>query len=179
VWGFVRGCLLDPAELCSDLDRAIELEREGRRGDPEAEAKHWLDKLAEAEEERRGFLRFAAKGRMTDEELDEELAQLDETQKVARNELETLRVHRDHVEEMERDRDAVLEHYAALAPEALDSLTSEECHQLYKMLRLKVFVAKSGDLVIEFAGVPAESADANGSCTAEVTSRSVRTGARS
>ena len=30
VWGFVRGILLDPTELRSDLDQAIELEREGR-----------------------------------------------------------------------------------------------------------------------------------------------------
>jgi len=44
VWKFVRGILLDPAELRSDLDRAIELEKEGRCGDPEAEAKHWLEK---------------------------------------------------------------------------------------------------------------------------------------
>src|SRR5215218_8873033 len=51
VWEFVRGILLDPAELRSDLDRAIELEREGRYGDPEAEAKHWLEKLSEIDEE--------------------------------------------------------------------------------------------------------------------------------
>ena len=42
VWEFVRSILLDPAELRSDLDRAIVLEKEGRYGDPEAEAKHWL-----------------------------------------------------------------------------------------------------------------------------------------
>jgi hypothetical protein len=47
--------MLNPEELRSDLDRAIELEREGRHGDPEAEAKHWLEKLSEADEERRGF----------------------------------------------------------------------------------------------------------------------------
>jgi hypothetical protein len=173
VWDFIRGILLDPAELCSDLDRAIELEREGRRGDPEAEAKHWLDKLAEAEEERRGFLRLAAKGLIADEELDEELAQLEETRTVAKNELGTLRFHRERIEEMERDRDAVLEHYTALAPEALDTLTSEERHQLYNMLRLKVFVEKSGDLKIEFAGSLAK--DADGSSTTELTSRSVPT----
>jgi G:T/U-mismatch repair DNA glycosylase len=92
--------------------------------------------------------------------------------------LETLRARRKRVEEMERDRDAVLEHYAALAPEALDSLTSEEHHQLYKMHKLKVFAAKSGDLTIEFAGVPTESVGPNSSSTAEVISRFARTGAR-
>jgi hypothetical protein len=73
------GVLLDPAELCSDVDRALELERDSTWGDPEAEAKHWLDKLAEVDEERRGFLRLAAKGHMTDDELDEELAKLNGT----------------------------------------------------------------------------------------------------
>jgi hypothetical protein len=171
------GVLLDPAELCSDLDRAIELEREGRRGDPEAEAKHWLDKLAEVDEERRGFLRLAAKGHMTDGELDEELAHLDETRKVAEHELEALRWHRKRVEEMERNRDAVLEHYTTLAPEALDSLSSEERHRLYKMLR--VLVARSGDLEIELAGAPTENLDTTGSSTTGVTSRSAHTDARS
>jgi site-specific DNA recombinase len=178
VWDFVRGALLDPAELCSDLDRAIELERDGRRGDPEAEARRWLDKLSEVDEERRGFLRLAAKGRIADDELDEELAQLDETRKVAEQELEALRRHSERVESMERDREAVLEQYAALAPEALDALSPEQRHRLYKMLRLKVLVAKGGDLEIELAGAPLGGLDADGSSTTEVTSRSAPTGGR-
>jgi hypothetical protein len=148
VWEFVRGILLDPAELCSDLDRAIELEKEGRYGDPEAEAKHWLEKLSEIDEERRGFLRLAAKGRITDEEL----AALEETRRTAERDLKDLRQHKGLVGQMEQDRDALLEHYASLAPEALDSLTSEERRHLYKMLRLKDWLAKSRDLEIELAG---------------------------
>lgn len=178
VWDFVRGIMLDPEELRSDLDRAIELEREGRRGDPEAEAAHWLEKLSEADEERRGFLRLAAKGRITDEELDEELAALEETRRTAERELEALRRHTERVEQMERDRDAVLDYYATLAPEALDSLTSEERHHLYKMLRLKVWVFKSGELEIEMAGVPVDWLGEDGSSTVEVIPRSARTGAR-
>jgi site-specific DNA recombinase len=179
VWDFVRGALLDPEELCSDLDRAIELERDGRYGDPEAEARRWLEKLSEVDEERQGFLRLAAKGRITDDELDEELATLEETRQTAERELEALRWHKERVEQLERDRDAVLSHYAALAPEALDSLTSEERHQLYKMLRLKVWVAKSGDLEIEMVGGPI-GVDSLGdvSSTTEVTSRCVLTAGR-
>jgi hypothetical protein len=165
------GVLLDPAELCSDLDRAIELEREGRRGDPEAEAKHWLDKLAEVDEERRGFLRLAAKGHMTDGELDEELARLDGTREAAERELEALRSHKERVEAMERDREAVLERYAVPVPEALDVLSPEERHSLYKMLSLKVLVAKNGELEIELAGAPVEDLNAGGSSDTEVTSR--------
>jgi hypothetical protein len=177
VCGFVRDILLDPEELCSDLDRAIELEREGRRGDPEVQTKHWLEKLSEADEERRGFLRLAAKGHITDEELDEELTALEETRRTAERELNALHLQEERLEQMERDRDAVLEHYAALAPEALDSLTSEERQHLYKMLRLKVWVAKSGDLEIEMAGVPVDGLD-GGSSTSEGTSMSALTAGR-
>jgi hypothetical protein len=101
-----------------------------------------LEKLLEIDEERRGFLRLAAKGCTTDEEL----AALEETRRTAERDLKNLRQHKELVEQMEQDRDAVLEHYASLAPEALDSLTSEERRHLYKMLRLKVWLAKSGDL---------------------------------
>jgi site-specific DNA recombinase len=179
VWDFVRSIMLDPEELRSDLDRAIELEREGRRGDPEAETAHWLEKLSEADEERRGFLRLAAKGRITDEELDEELATLEETRRTAKRALEALRAQSERVEQMERNRDAVIEHYATLAPEALDSLTPEERHKLYKMLRLGVWVAKNGDLEIEMAGVPVEVDDLGEiSSSTEVTSKSVPTAVR-
>jgi site-specific DNA recombinase len=177
VWEFVRGIMLNPEELRSDLDRAIDLEREGRRGDPEVEAAHWLEKLSEADADRRGFLRLAAKGRITDDELDEELAALEETRRTAERELESLRQHEERVEQMERDRDALLDYYATLAPEALDSLTSEERHHLYKMLKLKVWVAKSGDLEIEMAGVPMDVSE-DGSSTVEVMSMSAPTAAR-
>ena len=40
-------------------------------------------------------------------------------------------------EEVERDRDALLESYARMVPERLDLLTPEERHQVYKMLRLR------------------------------------------
>ena len=63
--------------------------------------------------------------------------------------------------------------------EALDALSPEQRHLLYKMLRLKVLVAKGGDLEIELAGALVEGLDADGSSTTEITSRSARTGVRS
>jgi hypothetical protein len=59
-----------------------------------------------------------------------------------------LRQHEKRLEEIERDRVAVLDHYAALAPEALDFLTSEERHQLYKMLRLRADASQDGSVKI-------------------------------
>jgi multidrug resistance efflux pump len=97
----------------------IELEREGVRGDPEREAKGWFDNLAETDRERRGYQRLAAKGRLTDEELDEALAELEETRATAKRELEALACRRKRLEQLEREKDVLLENYAALAPEVL------------------------------------------------------------
>ena len=130
----------------------IELERAGRLGDLEHEAKHWLEKLSEVERERRGFLRLSAKGRITDEELDEELSGLEQARRIAEQELEVLKGYRERIEQMEQDKEALLSQYADIAPENLDGLTSEERHRLYKLLRLKVRVSKDGSLDVEFAG---------------------------
>jgi hypothetical protein len=45
--------------------------------------------------------------------------------------------------------EALLEHYAATAPEALGSLTPEERHQLYKILRLRVTADEDRNLTRE------------------------------
>ena len=65
-------------------------------------------------------------------------AALEETRKTARRELKALSRRRDKIEELERDKNALLESYAGMVPEALDALTLEERHRLYKMLRLRV-----------------------------------------
>lgn len=123
VWNLVSGLLRDPERVRVGLDAMIERECKALRGDPEREAKVWLDKLAEADEERRGYQRFAAKGLMTDR---------------ARWNLESFSQRREKIVEPERDKDALLDSYAGMVPEALDSLAPKERHQIYKMLRLRV-----------------------------------------
>jgi hypothetical protein len=53
-------------------------------------------------------------------------------------------VGRERVEELERDRDDVIESYAGMLPDALDALSGEERRRLYGMLRLEVAPAPSG-----------------------------------
>jgi hypothetical protein len=60
---------------------------------------------------------------------------------------------------------AVLETYAQMAPEALDSLTPEERHQFYRMLRLRVVVQPGGRTQVSGAF----NSD-RGICTLETTS---------
>ena len=143
IWGLVSDLMQHPERLRKDLEGMIELEREGRRGDPERETKAWLEKIAEMDQERRGWLRLAAKGgptAPTDEELSEGLAELEETRRTAERELAAIGGRRERIEQLEREKDEVLDSYARMAPEALDSMSPEERHRLYCMLRLKVLV---------------------------------------
>jgi hypothetical protein len=154
VWQFVCGLLQDPQRLREGLDRMIERERAGMHGDPEQEARVWLERLAEAERKRSGFQDMAAEGLITFDELRTKLAALEETRTTAQRELESLSLRRERLAELERDRDSLLEHYATKVPEALEELTAEERHQVYKMLRLDVYVFPNGDL--EIRGVLSE-----------------------
>jgi site-specific DNA recombinase len=151
VWELVSTLLTDPEQLRVDLDAMIEEERKGMRGDPDQESKMWLDRLTEVDKERRGYQRLAAKGHMTDEELNDAQRELEETRKTAQRELKALRGRQERVEEMERDQDALLDNYARMAPEALDELTPEERHQVYRMLRLRAVITMDRELEISGA----------------------------
>ena len=50
------------------------------------------------------------------------------------------------LEELERDRDALLEFYAGAVPEALDRLDGEERNRIYRMLRLEITPQEDGSL---------------------------------
>ena len=140
VWELVSELLQNPEQLRADLEEMIEQERESTRGNPHQETKVWLEKLAEVDRMRSGYQEMAAKGLITFEELGVKLEELENTRSGATRELEVLRSRRERIEGLERDKDALLESYAGMVPQALDSLTSEERHQIYKMLRVQVTV---------------------------------------
>jgi site-specific DNA recombinase len=151
VWEFVSELMKDPERLREDLERMIELEVGQYHGDPESAERAWLEKLAELNGMRRGFQEQAARNLMTLDELAEALEGLDETRRTAEEELAAVQGHREALENLERDKETLLEHYARIAPEALDSLTSDERHYLYRMLRLRVSVRP--DTSLEVSGV--------------------------
>ena len=116
------------------------------RGDPERDAQIWLRKLEEADRKRAGYQDMAAEGLITFDELRAKLAALEETRETAERELTALKDRKDRIDHMERDKDALLEQYEAINPDALDALTSEERQEFYKVLRLRVTVRVGGDL---------------------------------
>jgi uncharacterized membrane protein YccC len=102
---------------------------------------------------------------ITFEELGAKLSDLEEIRTTAVEKLEAIRNYQERIEEMEKDRDALLESYALRAPEALNNLTPEERHQVYRMLRLRAAVRIGGTL--EVSGMFGEG---SGFCHSEVRS---------
>jgi site-specific DNA recombinase len=149
VWGVVSDLMKDPDQLRADLERMVELEREGMRGGgSEREAKAWAEKLAEVDRKRSGFQNLAAEGLITVDELRAKLGELKEIRETAERELQSLKHRQRHLAELERDKDAVLKNYARMTPEVLDALTPEERHQFYRMLRLRVTAYSDGSLKV-------------------------------
>jgi hypothetical protein len=110
VWNLVSSLMSDPEQLRRDLERMVERERGAVRGDPEREARAWLDKPSEADRKRSGFQDMAAEGLLTLDELRTKLAVLEETRETAQRELEILDRRRERAEDLERDKEIVLEH---------------------------------------------------------------------
>jgi site-specific DNA recombinase len=166
VWDFVSSLLKHPERLQQGLEAMIKKEREGMRGDPEREAKSWLERISEVERKRSSFQDMAAEGLIDFDELRAKLVALEETCKMAQQELEALAQRQEKLQELKRDKNALLESYARTVPEGLDALSPEERHRIYKMLRLRVVIGP--DVPPEVSGVFGEGVPL---CGSEATSR--------
>ena len=49
---------------------------------------------------------------------------------------------------LERDKDALLESLVTMTLEAIEGLAPEECHRIYKMMKLRVFALLNGGMEI-------------------------------
>ena len=59
-----------------------------------------------------------------------------------------VRSRREQMERLERDADALSEHYGGMVPETLDSLTFKEHHGINNLLQPRVMVSADGPLEI-------------------------------
>jgi hypothetical protein len=81
---------------------------------------------------------------MIPEEPGSKLRELDNTRRAAERVLAALQDHLQRVEDLEQDRDALLEEMARMVPEALDYLTGEGKDRIYLMPRLEVTPTAEG-----------------------------------
>ena len=150
VWDVVSGILKDPERLRAGPDYMIEQERRGAgfAGDPATETERWLEKISEAGRKRTRYQEMAAEGLINFEELRARLAALEDARKTAEQELRALQHRTEHLAQLERDRDSLLESYAGLMPEAIDALGSEERRRAYRIIGLELHLAPDGSLEI-------------------------------
>lgn len=141
--------MLDPEHLLDDIERMIDEECNTVRRNPEREAATWLDQLSAAERKCSSFQDIAAEGLINLDELRGKLADLDDLKQTAERELRLIEGRKGALRQLELDRDALVEHYANIAPQALDALTPEELHQLYQILRLRVTADADRNLTVE------------------------------
>ena len=144
VWTFVSNLLREPETIRVGMERLIEEERTSQAQDPEHEAELWAQRIADCAQRRSAFQDQQAARLMSLEELGSKLKDLDNTRRIAEQELAAVKDHRRRVQELEQDRDALLESMAEMVPEALDSLTGEEKSRVYRMLRLEVTPTTEG-----------------------------------
>ena len=104
----------------------------------------WLKKLEDCDRLRSAYQDQQAAGFMTLEELGSKLKDLEETRKLAQAELAVLEVREKRVEELKNDRDALLDTWATIMPEALEDLTGEQRNKIYRMLQLEVAPVDNG-----------------------------------
>jgi hypothetical protein len=127
------------------MQELIDREREaGARRTAGDEAAAWEEKLGECDRLRSAYQDQQALGLMTLEELGSKLAGLERTRKLAQDELAAVRARDKRAEELERDRDALLESWVAAVPGSLDGLTGWERNNVYRLLRLEVTPTADG-----------------------------------
>jgi len=145
IWEFISRLLKDPERIRVGMDRLIDEERAAaNRGDPESTAKAWADKAAECARLRAAYQDQQAAGLMTLEELGSKLSELDEMRRHAERELSALQDHQERVEQLEADRDALIQEMAETVPDGLDGLTGDQRNKVYRMLRLEVTPTPEG-----------------------------------
>lgn len=78
-------------------------------------------------------------------------AQIKQTRKTVEDELARIESRAARIELLERDRDALLDHYTRVVPESLDALEPEERNRVYKMLDLMVLAHEDGSMEVKWA----------------------------
>jgi hypothetical protein len=84
------------------------------------------DKLVECDRKRAKYQEMFAADAISLDELGARLAELNQVRQTVERELEALSNHAQYINELEHNRDALLDHLEGVASDALEPLTSEE-----------------------------------------------------
>lgn len=166
IWEMVSGLLKDPERLRIGLEEMIRREKEGLHRNPKGEIEAWINSVSDGDAKRRRYQEMAAEGLIQFGELRERLAELEEEQEIAEREIRALRDKSERIQEMGRNKDALLERLIEITPRQLDEIGPEERHRIYRMIGLQVTSAKDGALRAtgDLAGVDFCNVDSTSTC---------------
>jgi site-specific DNA recombinase len=151
VWDFVSSILKDPDGLKRGLDEMLEQEKRLASRRPEEEERTWLKKLAELEAREERLLDLYLDNKLEIDRYASRVADIKRSRETVQGEIDRIRDGVEHLQRLERDRDALLNHYAKIVPEGLDSMEPEERNHVYKTLDLTVLGHGDGALEVRWA----------------------------
>ena len=134
--------------LEAGLGEMIRREERSLNRNPMKQFQIWQDKISEADEKRRRYQEMAAEGLIDFGELRERLSALDEEKKAAEREIKSLRNKEERLDEMRRNKDALLTNLVEMTPCLIEELSPEEKHRIYGMLGLRVTSTENGSLEV-------------------------------
>jgi hypothetical protein len=151
VWEFVSGILKDPQRMRCGLDEMLDRERASASRGPGEEEEVWLKKLSKLGFQEERLLDLYLEGKLEADRYGARVSQLKQARKTIEEELGRIRDRASHIERLEQDRDALLNHYSRIAANHLDELEPEERNRVYKMLHLTVLAHPNDNLEVKWA----------------------------
>jgi hypothetical protein len=107
----------------------LESERQRSAGDDETS---WLRRLSDIDSKQERLLDLHLEGDITTAQFRAKSAELKEAHATVESQLEAARSRLARLEEIKRDKDALISHYASLMPQGLAELSPEERKRIYK-----------------------------------------------
>jgi Recombinase zinc beta ribbon domain len=177
VWREVLNLLKNPERLRMGIEAFIEEKRTALQDAPAHGLRHWRAELTKINRRREGHLDQQAEGLISMAELKEKLASLQKRWEVAERELGKLVRHHEHLAELERGAEALIERYTSEASEGLDLYTPEDRHNAYRALGIKVISYADGTLELTSDALPEVGSDSIRSKPIDLSQAPLSTGA--
>lgn len=148
MWDAVHGLITNPRKLQQAYAEEMERRAKSYRADPEKKSKKLATRLREIDEERRGYLRLAARGSMGDDELDDVLAGLGKQRGEAEEALEEARRRWDGLEALRRDLFMVFARFEQIRTEDLRYLAPEDKRRILRGAKVRAEIDREGKVTI-------------------------------
>jgi site-specific DNA recombinase len=145
---YVSDLLRNPRKVKAQLDAAIAAEERKLRN-PQGSAKMLASIIAEADQERAGYIRLAARGQISDAELDVFLTEAGDRKAAAESELADLLDGQRRVDELRAAKRAILEAYGKGLLEGIEWFPPELRRQIYDVLNVKVTALNNETLRVD------------------------------